>query len=490
MTLNKTSETPFCKIKSSTVIKSINQIIVSAWGVGILGVLTFLAFAFSLEVEFYTFVALYTIYVGIFADDLSPIMPLFILCYITPSLGNNPGLNNQGLFYGSTAIYLVCIVSIAVFVLILRIALDKEFGLRRLFTFKRTLLGGIFALGGSYFLSGILHEQYSEYAKGNLLFAFIQFASIFLLYFILSATVKWDQFNPDYFAWIGLVVGFVVSAEIVFIYITNNVIADGSVFRDRIYSGWGCYNNIGAIISLAIPFAFYFAARKKHCSIFILIACFLFSMVILSGSRGSLVGAMYAFLSCFIFTDFYGNYKKEFRITSMVLLCIISAVTLIFPNQLAEIFNQIPNIAHLESGSLVVNDSGRIEIYRAGWQIFLNNPVFGQSFYPIEYSLYSFAQTSEFTSFFPPRWHNTIIQMLASCGIVGIVAYTYHRVGTFYVYAKKRSQATTYVLHFIITLLVMSLLDCHFFNVGPVLLYSIALAIIEFCQDQPLKSKK
>ena len=29
----------------------------------------------------------------------------------------------------------------------------------------------------------------------------------------------------------------------------------------------------------------------------------------------------------------------------------------------------------------------------------------------------------------------------------------------------------------------MSLLDCHFFNVGPVLFYSIALAVMEFGQE-------
>ncbi len=488
--LQKSTKTQFASVKNSAAIKSINQVICSPWGVGILGVLTVLAFALSLEVAFYTFVVLYTIYVGLFADDLSPIMPLFILCYVTPSPHNNPGMSDQGLFYGASGIYLICIVSVAVLVLLLRIALDKDFGLRRLFTLKRTLLGGIIALGASYFLSGIMHEQYPEYAKGNLLFAFIQFASVFLLYFILSASVKWDRFNPDYFAWVGLIMGFVVSAEVIFLYITNNVIVDGSIFRNNISSGWGCYNNIGAIISMSIPFAFYFAARKKLSSIFLLIACLLFGMVILSGSRGSLVGAMYAFIACFVFTDFHGHYKKGFRITAMTLLCTVAAVALLFPNEISTVFNQIPNIAHIESGSLVVNDSGRIEMYKNGWKVFLNNPIFGQSFYPIDYNLIGFAQMAEFNSFFPPRWHNTVIQMLASCGIVGMLAYSYHRIDTFRLYFKKRTLTNTYILHFIITLLVMSLLDCHFFNVGPVLFYSTALAVMEFGQEKTIKEKR
>ena len=484
MTFGETIKAHFLNTRKSTAIKNINRIIYSPWGIGILGVFTFIAFAFSLEVEFYTFVALYTIFVGLFADDLAPIMPLFILCYVTPSIGNNPGLSNEGLFFGGTAIYLICIVSVAVGTLLCRIALDKDFGLRRLFTTKRALLLGMIALGVAYFLSGITHEKYSEYTSRNLLFAFIQFASIFVLYFILSASVKWDQFNLDYFAWIGLIMGFVVSAEVLHLYATNNVIADGVIYRSNIYTGWGCYNNVGAIISMSIPFAFYFAAKKKRSSIFLIIACLLFAMVILSGSRGSLMGAFYALISCFIFTDFHGHYKKEYRITAMTIISLIAVVSLAFPYQLAEIFNQIPNIAHVEGGSLVMNDSGRFEMYKQGWNIFLRNPIFGQSFYPIEYDMFSFSYSEQFNSFFPPRWHNTIVQMLASCGTVGIIAYAYHRISTFKLYAKKRTLTNTYIFHFMMTLLIMSLLDCHFFNVGPVLFYSIALAVMEFGKEK------
>ena len=480
MTFGETTEARSKNTRRSVAGKYINRILCSPWCVGFLGILTFVAFAFSLEIEFYTFVALYAIFVGLFADDLAPIMPLFIFCYITPSSGNNPGLSSEGLFFGTTAIYLVCIVSVAVVVLLLRIALDKEFGLRCLFTTKRALLGGMIALGIAYFLSGITHEKYLEYANGNHLFAFIQFASIFVLYFILSATVKWDRFDPDYFAWIGLIMGFVVSAEVLYLYATNYVIADGVINRSNIYTGWGCYNNIGALIGMSIPFAFYFAAKKKRSSIFLIIACLLFVMVILSGSRGSLIGTFYTLIACFIFTDFHGHYKKEYRITAMTIVSLIGVVALIFPYQLAEIFNQIPNIAHIEGGSLVMNDSGRFDLYKQGWDVFLRYPIFGQSFYPIEYEMSSFSYSEQFNSFFPPRWHNTIVQMLASCGTVGIVAYSYHRISTFILYAKKRTLTNTYIFHFIMTLLIMSLLDCHFFNVGPVLFYSIALAVMEF----------
>ena len=488
MAFYKKAKTQFLNIKNSAAVKKINQIIYSPWGVGILGLLTFLAFASSLEIVFYSIAIVYAIFVGLFADDLSPIMPLFLFCYVTPSLNNNPGLSNEGLFFGATAIYLICILSVGVTVLLLRIALDKDFGLRRLFTTKRALLWGMLALGAAYLLSGVGHSQYWENAAGNFLFAFIQFASIFLLYFIFSTTVKWEKFNLDYFAWVGLVVGLVVSAEVLFLYLSNSVMAgDGAVDRSMINTGWGCCNNVGAMISLSIPFAFYFTSQKKRSSIFLCIACLLVIAVVLSTSRGSLLGALYAFIACFIVAYAHAHNKKEFRITSIVLASLLVVFVIVFYESLATKFAHILTTVSVQEGEVVIRDSSRFVIYQNGWEIFLRNPIFGQSFYPLEFDMFSFAQTEQFQSFFPPRWHNTIIQMLASCGIVGMIAYGYHRFDTIRLYIKKRTLTNTYIFHFIITLLIMSLLDCHFFNVGPVFFYSMALAVMEFGKEDTQK---
>ena len=58
MTFYETVKTQFKNIKNSAAIQKINQIIYSPWGIGSLGLLAFLAFAFSLEVAFYTVVVL------------------------------------------------------------------------------------------------------------------------------------------------------------------------------------------------------------------------------------------------------------------------------------------------------------------------------------------------------------------------------------------------------------------------------------------------
>ena len=320
-------------LREAEPIATINRIIGSPLGVCLLGLLTFLSFAFSAEVVFYTFVVIYTIYVGIFTKDLKPLMPLFVLCYIAPSAINNPGKNANGIFFGSTALYLGTILSVAVLVLFVRIVFDRQMGLLRLLGTKRTLLPGMLALGASYFLSGILHPQYAEYAKNNLIFATIQFASVFLLYYIFSATIDWDDFDWDYFATIGLVMGLVVTAELATIYWSNSIVVSGMLSHESLYSvytGWGGKNNIAAIISMSIPFAFYFACHKKRPSVFLMIACLLLVSVIFSGSRGSMIGAAIAFVGSFIYTFIKSENKVEFRLVSILLFGVAGVLLWLF----------------------------------------------------------------------------------------------------------------------------------------------------------------
>ena len=196
----------------------------------------------------------------------------------------------------------------------------------------------------------------------------------------------------------GLIVGFVVSAEVIYLYLTNNVIVDGSINRGMIFTGWGCCNNIGAMISLSIPFAFYFVSRKKHASIFLCIAIFLFGMVVLTTSRGSLLGALYAFGACFIYANLRAYNKKQVRIASLILICVVAAFVLIFHKMLIAKFQQILTIAYIENGSLVILDSGRFDIYKLGLKVFLEYPIFGETFFPTEFPGLTYIHTETFRS--------------------------------------------------------------------------------------------
>jgi O-antigen ligase len=222
------------------------------------------------------------------------------------------------------------------------------------------------------------------------------------------------------------------------------------------------------------------ACKKKHSYIHLIVATLLLIGLFLSCSRGSIVGGVLIYIVCFIVTFIKAENKKCFRISSGALVGVALIFLIVFNQAILELFSKVPSIIKdTQDNSLAFNDSSRFKIYEYGLQTFLQNPIFGQSFYPYHYVPYGFSTVESFSSFFPPRWHNTIIQILASCGIVGMIAYAYHRYQTIKLFVKKPTKEKSYIAFSIIALLVMSMLDCHFFNVGPVLFYSMALAFAE-----------
>lgn len=472
----------FLKIKNSRANDFINKILYSPYGTAIPALLTLICHIFGLEILLYIFVAIYTVYICVLGKDFLPIMPLFIFCYVSPSTKNNPALTTDSVFYNTPLI--VTILAIVIPAILIRIGLDKNMGYKKLFTLKRKLLIGMLVLGGAYLLSGVGSKGYFSLFGNNLLFSLLQFLSIFLLYFVFTATVDWKNTPKDYFAWVGVIMGLLVSAELLELYILEDVIQNGSIIRGKLYTGWGHYNNMGVLIGMAIPFAFYLAYKKRHNYIYLALGTLLLITLILSCSRGSIVGGVFIYGVCLVITFIKCNHKKTFRISTAVLVGIGIIFAIIFHEFLIKLFQKVPTIINKDNNSLSFNDSSRFVIYKEGFLAFLKYPLFGQTFYPTDYVPYDFSRLDSFSTFFPPRWHNTIIQILSSCGIVGIVAYGYHRFETIKLMIKKPSAEKTFIGLSLAVMLLTSMLDCHFFNIGPTLIYSMGLAFAEKINEE------
>lgn len=467
------------------LVRAVNRVVHSPVGVLLLAALTMLAHALSLEFEFYLFVIVYAIYVALFANDLSPLMPLFVFCYIVPSQSNNPGKSESSIFYGTSGLILLLAVSVGVFLVFVRIAKDKSMGFDRLFTKKRALLPGMLALGAAYLISGITAAHYSDFALKNLFFAFIQFAAIFLLYFVFTATVNYNKFNMSYLASIGVCTGLIIALELFVLYSSSNVIVNGVIMRDKLYTGWGIYNNLGVMAVMAIPFAFYFVARAKVATPWIITSLALLATAILTCSRGAIVFGIPIFIVCVIIVSLRGQSKTEIRIAYLISLVATAILCILLWDKITTIFASVPSFISGIGRKTLISEETRINLYKNGLDVFSSNPIFGETFYPVTYEIYDFSDIDAFSSFFPPRWHNTVVQILASCGIVGMIAYLFHRVSTVVLFIKKRNRATTFIALSVLALLLMSLVDCHFFNVGPVLFYSTMLAVLECSKNEP-----
>lgn len=431
---------------------------------------------FALDLWAFCGFILVAVYICLFGDDLLPMIPVVMLCYITPSRDNNPGKNPESIFYpehggiflmGLAAIFLVC--------LIFRMATDREIGGKAFFTARRKLLPGMLLLGGAYLLSGIGLSNYAEIAGKNLLFALIQVVAVAALYYLFVGVVKWEKVPKNYLAWTGMCVGFVVLAQLLGLYFSGKAFAPGTMVIDRenISTGWGMHNNIGGLMAMTIPFCFYLACKEKHGWIYNLLAIVLMIGVILSCSRSSMLLGGLGFAVCaVILLVKYDRGRKNLLIYGISAVALV-AVAVIFWDKLFDLFGTFLSRD-------LTNVSSRDKLIVNGFKQFLTQPIFGGSFFPQgDYVPWDFSDQAAFSSFFPPRWHNTIIQLLASAGVVGIAAYAVHRFQTVKLLLTNRSSEKTFIGLYMVVLLGASLLDCHFFNVGPVLLYSMALAFAE-----------
>lgn len=454
--------------EQTTVHHRIYQVLSAPQFIAIPCLLTLLSNFFGWELLLYTFVALTVVYLCVWGKDLLPMIPLVILCYISPSRANNPGRNEQSVFsIGHGGAYLLFLAGVMVLALVYYVIRNRK----NFFTCKRSLLVGILLLAGAYLLSGVGSEGYTQRAGSNLPFALLQSLAIVLPYLIFAGGVKWEDARKDYFAWVGFGVGCVLFCQIIYIYLTQNVIVDGIIDRSRIYTGWGIHNNLGGMQAMMIPFAFCLASKYNRGWLGTVVGSGFLVGVCLTCSRNSILIGIFIYLVCVSLMFYYARNRKGNTIALISFLSVTAFLFIIFNSQLYRLFSEM-----IEKG---LDLNYRDVTYVEGMKLFTQAPIFGVSFFSPGFQPWDWSTVSGFSSFFPPRWHNTIIQILVSCGAVGMIAYLVHRMQTVRLFFRRPHKQAVFIGCSILVLLITSLFDCHFFNIGPALFYSMALAFAE-----------
>ena len=471
--------------RESPLIQRLNQILYSPEYFMLLGGLTVLANVFCMEFVAYTLLLATGIYVCLYGRDLLPIFPIFVFGYISPSKGNNPGLNENSVFsLQGGGIYLAILLTAFAASLVYRVVTDPVFGGKKFLQKKRQLLSGMLILAAAYAVSGIFSGQWAEYGWRNLLFAFLQLVAIAGLYYLLSGAVVWESAPKAYLFWTGISLGYVLLAELIGIYVKESAIVDGVILRERIATGWGHYNSMGALFAMVIPLPFFLTGKGKY-AWFAYLSAFLFCVGLLfTCSRGSIIVGVPIYLATYVLSVLHSRHARLQKWTHVFHALIIGApilVLVIFNDELQHLFRELPVLGADPSSRM------RLETYAEGIKQFIKFPMFGGSFFPLKEDLYKWASNSTtFGYLFPPRWHNTIIQLLATGGVVCLAAYLVHRVQTIKLFTSNFTTEKLFVGLSFAALLATSMVDCHFFNVGPTLIYSGALAIVECKLNKPI----
>ena len=454
------------KIREHPLIQRINGFLASPKFILLTVVAAALANFFGWELPVYTLFVLVAVYCAVLGRDLLPWIPMVVCGYLAPSVDSNPGKNAESIFNaGHGGEYVMGLAVVLALAILFYICREPKQFFR-----KRTLLWGLLGLSLVYFLGGLNSPANPKFTESNRVFAALQAGSLLAPYLVISGGVKNPRDHGAYFCQTGFGVGCLVVLEILWIYLGGHVTQGGRIDRDLIYTGWGMYNNMGGLLATMIPFAFYMAYQKGRGWLGMLLGSVFLAAVFMTNSRSSIIAGVLAYGvgMVVVLRRFHG--KTERLILGSMIGMVLCAV-LIFHKEMAKLFDDILN----RGGSL----NHRDEIWAEGWKQFKKYPIFGGGFFPLEYDVYDFSTVREFSKFFPPRWHNTIVQLAASTGVVGLAAYAFHRLQTVIAVIKNRSREVLCIGMYMLVLIITCIFDCHFFNIGPVLFYAMGLAFIE-----------
>lgn len=458
---------PLASLRERPIINRINDFLASPYYIIVTVMLTALANLLELELMMYTLIALAVVYICILGADMLPLMPLLVSGYVTPGRGNNPGRNPESVFSGGRGVYIAVLAVIMAAAVIAHVIRHRK----KILQAKPRLLWGLIALSAAYLLSGVGSADYGVIAGRNIFHALMQIAAIVAPYLLFTIFVDWSKVRLDYFAWVGFGAGCLLVMEILGIYCTQEIIVDGIVRRERIYTGWGMYNNMGGLLAMMIPYAFCLATKYHKGWIGTVAGSLFLVCVLLTCSRSSILIAVPAYCVCVFLMFLYARNRRHNTIALVSFIAVVLLAVIFFHDELLRLFSVLLNLG--------LNPNNRDTIYVEGLNKFLQAPILGSGFYSTGYEPWAWATLESFNNLIPPRWHNTVVQILVCCGTVGFVAYIFHRLQTIQLFLRRVTRENSFIACSLLVLLICCMFDCHFFNIGPVLFYSMALSFAE-----------
>ncbi len=463
-------------LRKNKAVRLLNKFLYSPCYMLIVAGLMAVSNIFSLEFfVFYMYLG-FAVCTVLFAPDCFPLMPMFCCGYMLFSARNNPAahygehfLSSDGAkarFIGLIAVIAVLLVTRTVFELVKK----KRYQLR-----MPKLTWGFLLLGAAYVAAGLLSEHYSP---RTVIFGALQIVSLCITYYFFYYTVDWENRRGRDIAILLCAIGIGMIFEIAGMYCTPEVIEairSGTFIRTMLVSGWGVYNNVGGVAAIFIPAPFYLAAKHRGKLFWILLGFLFFASVIFTQSRGSILSGGTVLLLGILFMLIYSRGRARiFNLVSTA--CLLAACGVV----LYVLKDKLDPSVFLSLKQVGLDGAGRINMYKYGWERFCESPAFGNGFYIGEDVLVQHGQdTLPDKAFLPPRYHNTFVQLLASGGVVALIAYLFHRVQTILLVVKKRTPFKVFLGLSVLSILIGSLLDCHFFNFGPGLIYGVLLVSIE-----------
>ncbi len=267
---------------------------------------------------------------------------------------------------------------------------------------------------------------------------------------------------------IGIFATFMVIAH--YLININLAIDKGGIFFIR----WR--NNISTILMITMPFTFLQGDKKPHAIVF---GFLFFLAMLLSGSRGGMVFGAIELVMCIVM---FVLYDKRRRLAYVIIcVCVVFGLLIFLPQITKFLNNTFVRLFNVLNDFLIGGEDTetRVRHYARGVQDFLKHPVLGTGLgYMGNRDIFKNKAGALCW------YHCEPIQIAASFGIVGIIAFVYQFIKRNMLIWKKATLFNMTVFLSYISLEMMSLVNPGILCPVPyLLLITLFLVIVEKCDD-------
>lgn len=443
--------------------------------------LVLMSFCSKVEVVFATVIIAVTAVTLVVARDLKPLIPPLFSAYFLVPLVHAPQRPTYSIYYTSPTVRVCIVVLAATLIATLIIHFWLWGGFVEMFTRKTRMTWFILPLAVALLLNGLFAEGY---APINIGFSLVTIFSWIILYLIFMFGLPHGKETVRYVANTCQWVAILLILELLYVYITQDVLEEGTIMEARILFGWGINNNFGAILTVMLPPLFYLAGTRRNGWMQFLLAVAAYAAIVASLCRAAILVGTVVFGICLLALCVSGNNRGLYRVATLSVFFFLCVSAVFLHDELAELFSSL--VTKGFSGE------GRLELWKGGLRIFIENPIFGGGFSSVSYHdlFHSFAGGA-----MPGLCHNTVIEIFCAAGAFGGISYLAYRARTVQLIVSHMTFDRFFLGMILFTLTAIGLLDNVMFNVYPMFFGSVALVLIEGDYNEtlarlPAKEKK
>lgn len=475
----------FSKIKNNGFVQAWKEILVSRCFPFITAAISLFCYYLGLDIVFIYYIGIVGIMILLFLDDISPFVTLLLFMCILISRENSPSnLSTSSNYYFSPAILTQIFIVIGALstALIYRIILTC---IRRQFSIS-AIFWGLCAFAVVLLCNGLFSQNYTT---KNLVYGLVMALCFLGIFTALKDNLSMTDEAFERIALSFFALSIVLIFELLVAYFTvDGLYVDGNFNREKLTFGWGMWNTMGMMLLICLPSVLYLAGKYKYGFIFTLFSIVLFVTIWMSCSRQSMLASLVLYPVCLIVLLVKGN--NRFANICLVVCSFVAILILLLISRdtILKYFKDLIS-------KIVVNGelsgNGRMKLWEGGIKNFKSAPFLGIGFYANLYTefLDGFLGFSGM-SLIPNMCHNTFIQLLSACGIIGLLTYLIHRVQTIISFFKNINFNRTFIALTIVALVGVSLIDNHIFNIFPTIIYSCLIAILVASEKKDNQSRK